>query len=128
MSRNEDSFRAVFEVLGDGAAVGIFPGGHQPQRAVDVAIEDRGGANSHSAQRRRPGVHAPSSPSASRLREKETFRSDAFVVRGTAIEWSDLAHRGPDDGECGSRIDIAHRRRAPFGDDQPRLVGRSADR
>ncbi len=27
MSRNEDSFRAVFDVLGDGAAVGIFPEG-----------------------------------------------------------------------------------------------------
>jgi hypothetical protein len=112
MSRNEDSFRAVFEVLGDGAAVGIFPEGIS-HSAPSMSPLKTGAARIALGAAEKTGRACTIVPIGLSLREKETFRSDAFVVRGTALEWSDLAHCGPDDGdavrELTSRIDAALR-------------------
>ena len=50
VAKNEDSFRAVYSVLAEGAAVAIFPEGHQPQPALAGAAQDGRGA--HRAGRR----------------------------------------------------------------------------
>ena len=112
MSRNEDAFRAVFEVLGDGAAVGIFPEGIS-HSAPSMSPLKTGAARIALGAAEKTGRTCAIVPVGLSFREKDTFRSDAFVVRGAALEWSDLAHRGPDDGdavrELTSRIDAALR-------------------
>lgn len=112
MSRNEDAFRAVFEVLAAGAVVGIFPEGisHSEPSMSPLKTGAARIALGAAAKTGRPCSIIPVGLS---FREKETFRSDAFVVRGAPIEWADLAHRGPDDAdavrELTARIDAALR-------------------
>jgi len=112
MSRNEDAFRAVFSVLGNGAAVGIFPEGISHSGAAMAPLKT-------GAARIALGAAATSAgpvrivPVGLSFREKETFRSDAFVVRGPPLDWDDLAHRGLDDvgavRELTARIDAGLR-------------------
>jgi len=112
MSRNEDAFRAVFSVLGNGAAVGIFPEGISHSGAAMAPLKT-------GAARIALGAAATSAapvrivPVGLSLREKETFRSGAFVVRGAPLDWDDLAHRGSEDGdavrELTARIDAGLR-------------------
>ena len=113
MSRNEDAFRAVFEVLGDGAVVGIFPEGISHSEVFDGAPEDRCRADRAWRCIERVGARFQSCRSDLSFRDKDTFRSDAFVVRGPPLAWDDLAARGPDDvdavRELTSRIDTALR-------------------
>ena len=112
MSRNEDAFRAVFEVLGDGAAVGIFPEGIS-HSASSIAPLKTGAARIALGAAERTGRPVAIVPIGLSFREKETFRSDAFVVRGPPLAWDDLAQRGPDDAdavrELTSRINAALR-------------------
>ena len=113
MSRNEDAFRAVFSVLGDGAVVGIFPEGisHSASSMAPLKTGAARIALGAAASSRAPGSR--SCPVGLSFRDKETFRSDAFVVRGPPLAWDDLATRGPDDvdavRELTSRIDAALR-------------------
>ena len=112
MSRNEDAFNAVFEVLGDGAAVGIFPEGISHSEASMAPLKTGAAriALGAASTSRAPISIVPVGLS---FRQKDTFRSDAFVVRGPPIAWDDLAQRGPDDAEAvrelTSRIDAALR-------------------
>jgi 1-acyl-sn-glycerol-3-phosphate acyltransferase len=112
MSRNEDAFRAVFEVLGDGAAVGIFPEGIS-HSDPSIAPLKTGAARIALGAAARSGRAFPIVPMGLSFREKETFRSDAFVIRGMPVAWDDLALRGPDDVEAvrelTARIDAALR-------------------
>jgi hypothetical protein len=112
MSRNEDAFRAVFDVLGDGAAVGIFPEGISHSESAMAPLRT-GAARIALGAAAKTGRPCSIIPVGLSFREKETFRSDAFVVRGAPIEWADIAHRGPDDAdavrELTSRIGSALR-------------------
>jgi 1-acyl-sn-glycerol-3-phosphate acyltransferase len=112
MSRNEDAFRAVFEVLGNGAAVGIFPEGISHSEASMAPLKT-GAARIALGAASSAGRPISIIPVGLSFREKDTFRSDAFVVRGPPIAWDDLAQRGPDDAdtvrELTSRIDTALR-------------------
>src|SRR5688572_25843016 len=112
MSRNEDAFRAVFEVLGGGAAVGIFPEGIS-HSASSMAPLKTGAARIALGAASTSRLPISIVPVGLSFRDKDTFRSDAFVVRGPRLDWDDLATRGPDDvdavRELTSRIDAALR-------------------
>jgi 1-acyl-sn-glycerol-3-phosphate acyltransferase len=112
MSRNEDVFRAVIEVLEGGAVVGIFPEGisHNEPGMAPLRTGAARIALGAAAQLRYTVSIVPVGLS---FRAKEIFRSDAYVVRGFPLAWGDLAARGPDDAEAvrelTSRIDAALR-------------------
>ena len=112
MSRNEDSFQAVFAALGEDAAVGIFPEGISHSDSAMAPLRT-GAARIALGAAEEMGRVFPIVPVGLSFREKDTFRSDAFVVRGTPLLWNDLATRGTEDAaavrELTSRIDAALR-------------------
>ncbi len=112
MSHNEDAFRAVFGALGSGAAVGIFPEGVTHSEPAMEPLRT-GAARIALGAAEETGRAFPIIPVGLSFREKDTFRSDAFVVRGAPLQWDDLATRGPEDAiavrELTSRIDDALR-------------------
>jgi 1-acyl-sn-glycerol-3-phosphate acyltransferase len=112
MSRNEDAFRAVFEVLQHGEVVGIFPEGTSHSDPAMAPL--RTGAARIALGASAPAGHSfPIVPIGLSFRAKDTFRSDAFVVRGFPLAWGDLAARGPEDAdavrELTARIDASLR-------------------
>jgi 1-acyl-sn-glycerol-3-phosphate acyltransferase len=112
MSRNEDTFRAVFEALGTGAAVGIFPEGIS-HNEPGMAPLRTGAARIALGAAAVTGRAFPVVPIGLTFRAKDTFRSDALVVRGSPLVWDDLSHRGETDvdavRELTSRIDAGLR-------------------
>jgi len=112
MSRNEDAFRAVFEVLRHGEVVGIFPEGTSHSDPAMAPLRT-GAARIALGASALSGRSFPIVPIGLSFRAKETFRSDAFVVRGFPLAWGDLASRGPEDAdavrELTSRIEAALR-------------------
>jgi 1-acyl-sn-glycerol-3-phosphate acyltransferase len=112
MSRNEDSFRAVFEALRDGSAVGIFPEGISHSEPGMAPLRT-GAARIALGAAAPTGRPFPIVPVGLTFLAKDTFRSDALVVRGSPLDWADLAGRGEDDvdavRELTSRIDAALR-------------------
>ncbi len=96
MDRNTDMFRAAYEVLARGAALGIFPEGESHSEPAMVGLKT-GAARIVLGTEERHGVHAPIVPVGLVFRHKEIFRSDALIVVGRAVEWSDLAGRGTED-------------------------------
>jgi 1-acyl-sn-glycerol-3-phosphate acyltransferase len=112
MSRNEDAFRAVFEVLGDGAAVGIFPEGIS-HSGPSIAPLKTGAARIALGAGAIIGKPFPIVPVGLSFREKEIFRSEALVVRGAPIAWDDLVTPGTGDAdavrELTARIDASLR-------------------
>jgi hypothetical protein len=99
MSRNEDAFRSVFEALSRGSAVGIFPEGISHSGPAMTPLKTgaaRIALGAASLTRR----SFPIVPVGLTFRDKDTFRSDALVVRGTPVDWADLAHRGTNDAEA----------------------------
>jgi len=112
MARNEDSFEAVFQALGSGAAVGIFPEGVSHSEPSMAPLRT-GAARIALGAVASTGRSFPIVPIGLSFREKDIFRSDAFVVRGSSLQWGDLASRGQDDVEAvrelTSRIDVALR-------------------
>ena len=112
MSKNEDAFRAAFDVLAGGAVVGIFPEGisHNDPSMAPLKTGAARIALGASAQVGRAISIVPVGLS---FRAKEIFRSDAYVVRGFPLAWGDLFSRGPDDVEAvqelTARIDAALR-------------------
>jgi 1-acyl-sn-glycerol-3-phosphate acyltransferase len=112
MSRNEDAFRAVFEVLRHGEVVGIFPEGMSHSDPAMAPL--RTGAARIALGASAPSGHSfPIVPIGLSFRAKDTFRSAAFVVRGFPLAWGDLASRGLEDAEAvrelTSRIEAALR-------------------
>jgi glycerol-3-phosphate O-acyltransferase / dihydroxyacetone phosphate acyltransferase len=112
MDKNEDTFRAVFDVLARGAVVGIFPEGishSDPSIAPLKTGAARIALGAAAGLSNTPSIV----PVGLSFRAKEIFRSDAYVVRGFPLAWGDLASRGPDDAEAvrelTSRIDTALR-------------------
>ncbi|HEX5870131.1 MAG TPA: lysophospholipid acyltransferase family protein, partial [Longimicrobium sp.] len=112
VAKNEDTFRAVYAVLAEGAAVAIFPEGishSQPSLAplkTGAARIALGGA----ALLGRP---IPIIPIGLTFRRKDRFRSEAQAVVGEPVEWAGLEGRGVDDHdavrELTARIDAAMR-------------------
>lgn len=112
VAKNEDSFRTVYSVLAQGAAVAIFPEGishSQPSLAplkTGAARIALGGAGLL-------GRPIPIVPVGLTFRRKDTFRSEALAVVGEPVEWAGLEGRGVDDYEAvrelTARIDAAMR-------------------
>jgi 1-acyl-sn-glycerol-3-phosphate acyltransferase len=96
--QNVDMFRAVYEELSEGAAIGIFPEGESHSEPSLVALKT-------GAARIALGTFAlhrqtfPIIPVGLVLRQKDRFRSRAAVVLGQPIGWDDLAPRGTQDRE-----------------------------
>jgi glycerol-3-phosphate O-acyltransferase/dihydroxyacetone phosphate acyltransferase len=112
MSKNEDVFRAVCDVLARGAVVGIFPEGISHSDSAMAPLKT-GAARIALGTATRTGYPISIVPVGLSFRAKEIFRSDAYVVRGFPIAWGDLVSRGPDDAdavrELTSRIESALR-------------------
>ena len=125
MSRNEDAFRAVFEVLGGGAVVGIFPEGISHSAAVDGTAEDRRRAHRAGCCSDQVGARFPIVPvglvvsGQGHVPLRRVCRARCSRSRGTISPragrtmWSAVR-------ELTSRIDVA----LPSGDGQPRLDGK----
>lgn len=112
MSRNEDAFRAAWDALGRGHAVGIFPEGISHSQPAMAPLRTGAARIALGAGRERGGeFHIV--PIGLSFRARDTFRSDALVVRGAPIAWGDLATHGPDDADAvrllTERIDAALR-------------------
>lgn len=109
---NLDMFRAVHAALGGGAAVGIFPEGTSHSEP-SLAPLKTGAARIALGAYPIVGHAFPIVPLGLVLREKDVFRSEALVLGGAPIEWTDLAARGPRDVEAvrelTERIDEALR-------------------
>jgi glycerol-3-phosphate O-acyltransferase/dihydroxyacetone phosphate acyltransferase len=97
MDRNTDTFRAAYEVLVGGAALGIFPEGESHSEPAMVSLKT-GAARIVLGTEERHGVHVPIVPVGLVFREKEVFRSPALIVVGQVVEWDDLAGCGTGDG------------------------------
>lgn len=112
MDRNAEAFSAVFVALAAGSAVGIFPEGTS-HSAPAMAPLRTGAARIALGAASVIGRAFHVVPVGLSFRDKDVFRSSALVVRGEAVSWADLAHRGADDGhavrELTDRIEAALR-------------------
>ena len=113
MDRNVDMFRAVFDALSKGAAIGIFPEGISHSEPSLASLKT-GAARIALGTFPKRGAAFPIIPAGLVLRQKDVFRSQAFVVLGQPVAWEDLAPRGLEDEgavrELTSRIDAGLRR------------------
>lgn len=109
-AQNADTFRAVWDALAEGSAVGIFPEGTSHSEPSLVPLKT-GAARIALGAAMRTGGAFPIVPVGLSFRAKETFRSDAVAVVGDAVRWDDLAGTGPEDRdavrELTRRIDEA---------------------
>ncbi len=109
-ARNDDTFRAVWDALAQGDAVGIFPEGTSHSEPSLVPLKT-GAARIALGAARRTGGAFPIVPVGLSFRDKETFRSESVAVTGEGVAWGDLAAAGPDDRdavrELTRRIDQA---------------------
>ncbi|GMR13630.1 MAG: hypothetical protein BMS9Abin29_1842 [Gemmatimonadota bacterium] len=99
MGKNRQMFEAVFEELGRGAAVGIFPEGvsHSEPSLVDLKT---GAARIALGTCEFRGISPVIVPVGMVPTEKGRYRSRMLVVIGEAIEWSDLTVRGAEDRDA----------------------------
>jgi 1-acyl-sn-glycerol-3-phosphate acyltransferase len=97
-AQNQDTFRAVWAALAEGAAVGIFPEGTSHSEPSLVPLKT-GAARIALGAAMRTGGSFPIVPVGLSFRAKETFRSDALAVIGDPVDWSDLAGTSPEDRE-----------------------------
>lgn len=99
MGKNRDTFQTVYEILGTGAAVGIFPEGVS-HSAPSMTTVRTGAARitlgCHEVTGRPPTII----PVGMVPDGKDRFRSLMKVVIGPPIRWDDLASSGPDDREA----------------------------
>jgi glycerol-3-phosphate O-acyltransferase / dihydroxyacetone phosphate acyltransferase len=96
--QNQDTFRAVWAALAEGAAVGIFPEGTSHSGPALVPLKT-GAARIALGAAARTGGAFPILPVGLSFRDKGTFRSAAVAVLGDAVEWDDLSGAGPEDRE-----------------------------
>jgi 1-acyl-sn-glycerol-3-phosphate acyltransferase len=99
VSRNEEMFRAVYDALAQGSAVGIFPEGLS-HSDPSIAPLKTGAARIALGTMAAHGMRVPIVPVGSVFRDKNTFRSEALVTVGRPIEWGDLS---PDDDGVDGR-------------------------
>jgi 1-acyl-sn-glycerol-3-phosphate acyltransferase len=110
VAKNEDSFRAVYAALAEGAAVAIFPEGISHSQPALAPLKT-GAARIALGGAALLGRPLPIVPVGLTFRRKETFRSDALAVVGEPVDWTGLEGRGVDDHEAvrqlTARIDAA---------------------
>ena len=99
MGRNDETFRAVHDVLAGGAAVALFPEGISHSEP-SLAPLKTGAARIALGAARRVGHAFPIVPVGLVFRAKDQFRSEAHAVVGDPVEWDDLAMRGDHDHEA----------------------------
>jgi len=108
MARNVDMFRAAHAALTTDDVVGIFPEGLSHSDPALARL--RTGAARIALE---VGRAFPVIPVGLVFRAKDIFRSDALVLVGEPVEWTDLAERGIDDADAVRdltvRIDAALR-------------------
>lgn len=98
-ARNQDMFRAVYQTLGEGAAIGIFPEGIT-HGEPELAPLKTGAARIALGTCARFGSAFPIIPFGLVFRDRDRFRSEALVVRGPPIDWDDLSGRHEEDREA----------------------------
>jgi hypothetical protein len=89
-------FRTVFEALGDGSLVGIFPEGITHTKPSITSLKT-GAARIALGATDATGGWFPIVPIGLLFQQKDVFRSEATAIVGDPIDWSDLAERGEDD-------------------------------
>ncbi|RMH14810.1 MAG: acyltransferase [Gemmatimonadetes bacterium] len=99
MERNEDTFRAVFDELARGAAVGIFPEGISHSEPALAELRT-GAARIALGSAAATGTAPVIVPVGMVPEDKARFRSRMRAVVGAPVEWGDLASRGPGDREA----------------------------
>jgi 1-acyl-sn-glycerol-3-phosphate acyltransferase len=99
MGRNADMFRAAYDALGQGAAVGIFPEGESHSEPSLVQLRT-GAARIVLGTLWVYGVRVPIVPVGLVFYDKTIFRSPALVAVGETIPWEDLGNRGAEDPEA----------------------------
>jgi len=98
MSRNQEMFAAAWEALAQGSAVGIFPEGLS-HSGPSLAPLKTGAARIALGAAERMGRSFPVLPIGITFRGgKERFRSQALLLVGKPIVWSDLAGEGAPPG------------------------------
>lgn len=103
MGGNDNMFRLAFEALNDNAAIAVFPEGTSHSEP-SIAQLKTGAARIALGAFERTKEIFPIVPIGLVLRQKDVFRSRALVVVGEAVEWSDLAPRGPGDREAAREL------------------------
>ena len=99
MGRNEDTFRAAYDALVEGNAVALFPEGVSHSEPSLQPLKT-GAARIALGAREAGAPPFPIIPVGIVLRARETFRSEALIIVGAPIEWSDLAEQGGEDREA----------------------------
>ncbi len=97
--KNVETFQAVFEALGGGDAVGIFPEGVSHSKPSLRELKT-GAARMALGTYEREGCDFPIVPIGLVFRRKDAFRSEALALLGEPVPWSDLAHRGAEDRDA----------------------------
>lgn len=108
MTRNVDTFRAAHAALAAGDVIGIFPEGLSHSDPAIAPLRTGAARIALGAGRAFPLI-----PVGLVFRAKDVFRSEALVLVGEPVEWTDLAARGTADQaavrELTARIDGALR-------------------
>jgi len=99
VGKNVDAFAAVHAELARGAAVGIFPEGLSHSDPTLAPLKT-GAARMALGAAALAGGAFPIVPVGLQFRRKDAFRSDAYVVTGAPVAWSDLADRPVEDGDA----------------------------
>lgn len=99
MERNEETFRAAHAALEGGDAVGIFPEGISHSEPALAPLRT-GAARIALGAANRIGASFPVIPVGLVLRRKARFRSEALVVVGEPVAWSELSGRRPEDADA----------------------------
>jgi glycerol-3-phosphate O-acyltransferase / dihydroxyacetone phosphate acyltransferase len=107
-ARNADTFRAVYEALGAGAAVAIFPEGIS-HSLPSLAPLKTGAARIALGAAPAVGGAFPIVPVGLVFRAKDTFRSEAHAVVGAPIAWDDLAGAAVKAAAAGAGAEPADR-------------------
>jgi glycerol-3-phosphate O-acyltransferase/dihydroxyacetone phosphate acyltransferase len=103
IGRNVEMFAAVQTVLAGGAAVALFPEGISHDEPALAPL--RTGAARIALGTAAAGTPPfPIIPIGLVLRTKQTFRSEALIVVGEPVFWSDLAGRAADDAEAAREL------------------------
>jgi hypothetical protein len=102
MGRNLQTFDAVRDALAGGSAVGVFPEGVHPLRALPRTPQDR--RRPHRPRHRRAAPGRPRHPPGGDHLpgRKERFRSEALVLVGKPVRWATWPPKGPPPRRSGS--------------------------
>jgi glycerol-3-phosphate O-acyltransferase / dihydroxyacetone phosphate acyltransferase len=112
VSRNADSFRAVYDAIASGSAVGLFPEGISHTMPALAPLKT-GAARMALGAAAAMGHSFPIVPVGLVFRDRGIFRSRALILVGERVDWDDLAESGSTGPaivrELTARIDAALR-------------------